>query len=157
MREGFDLGELGKTLRNDVFATWFGWSVIVAVVVFPMTSMVTTCHSENVREEIAIAKLGGANPDRATVQTETLKWLVSRGVHPLVARCAILNSPQNQCAHMMTALEDEDRAIIEGLIRNPATFEVVKSTDADTGPVTSPPNPLEYIKGLDFGLTSPTK
>jgi len=58
---------------------------------------------------------------------------------------------------MITALEDSDRAIIEDLIRNPAAFEVVKTTDADTGPVISPINPLEYIKGLDFGLTSPTK
>jgi hypothetical protein len=57
----------------------------------------------------------------------------------------------------MLSLEDEDRSIIEGLIRNPATFEVVKSTDADTGPIALPTNPMEYIKGLDFGLISPTK
>ena len=157
MREGFDISELGKTLRNDVFATWFGWSIIVSVIIFPMTSMISTCHGNSVKEDIEIAKIQAKNPDRADHQSETLKWLVTRGVHPLVARCAILNSPSTQCASMMNALEDEDRSIIKELILNPAALTVVGKATGVVIPRTVPINPEVYVQGLDFGSASPTK
>ncbi len=153
----FDMSEFGKTLRDSVFATWFGWSAIMAIIIFPMTSMVSTCHGNSVKLDIEVAQIEAQNPDRGVVQTETLKWLVTRGVHPLVARCAILNSPATQCATMMNYLEDKDRSIIKELIANPGLAEIASSLPAVAGRAAPPVMAEYYTQGLDFGARSPTE
>lgn len=152
----FDMSEFGKTLRNDVFATWFGWSVIMAIIIFPMTSMVSTCHSDAVKEEIEIAKIEAVHGDKNTLVTETMKWMVARGVHPLVARCALLNSPVNQCAFLINDLEEEERTTIKELLRYPFVEKVLGGEGEI--PVLLPPVRAEhYTQGLDFGARSPTE
>ena len=160
----FDWREFGTTLRNDVFATWFGWSIIVAIVVFPLTATIGSCWSESVKETIELAKLQAKNPRLEPAPSkmssnDLMQWMVSRGVHPLVARCAIWSSPSTQCGHMMTSLQSEDLSLIEELIANPFV-EVSVGETAETGLAAlplSPQNPQDYVKDLDFGFRSPTE
>ena len=148
--------EFGQTMRNDTFATWFGWSVTVAIIIFPMTTMVSTCHSNSMKESIEVAKIEAEHGNREATRTETMKWLVSRGTHPLVARCAILNSPGTQCANMMNALEDEDRSIIKELLANPFVEPASRKVTSMMMP-TPVRTADDYVKGLDFGSRSPTR
>ncbi len=152
-----DWSEFGKTLRNDTFAIWFGWSIIVATVIFPMTSMFVSCAETSAQESIEIAKIEATQPDRECDRSQTMKWLVTRGVHPLVARCAILNNPSHECGRMITSLEDEDRSILKDLIANPAIMEVVSGAPAITGAAIPPVRAEYYVKGLDFGFRSPAE
>ena len=152
----FEWRELGQTLRDSVFATWFGWSIISAIIVLPLSATIQSCWSDSTRETIEVAKLEAEHGDREPLRAETMKWMITRGVHPLVARCAILNSPIQQCASMMNNLEDEDRSIIRELIANPPV-ETVGAEISGAEPVALPVDFRDYVKGLDFGLRSPTE
>ena len=145
-----------RTLQDNTFATWFGWTLIMAIVVFPLTATIQSCWSESVREDIELAKVRASNAGAEVQRVDTIKWMVARGVHPMVARCAVLNDPAHQCGIMMNDLEEEERATIKDLLANPFV-EVEVSEPAVAGLTELPRDPQEYIKGLDFGLRSPAE
>jgi len=152
----FDVAELGKTLRNDTFAMWFGWTLIIAIVIFPGTALIGSCWSDSVREDIELAKLRAESGDDGTLRLETMKWMVTRGIHPLVARCAVREGDSQTCNSLISDLEEEERATITAMLANPF-IEVDASTSAITGLVETPVRSEYYVRGLDFGLRSPTE
>jgi hypothetical protein len=149
---------LWRTLRDNVFATWFGWVLIVALVIFPITSLIGTCYSKGVDEDIEIAKLEAAHGDRDARRTEAVKWMVTRGIHPLVARCAVFNDPWTPCSNLIGKLKEKERTTIKEVLSNPPPPLAQLSTIEVPDPVTAPElSPTELVAGVDFGLKSPTK
>jgi hypothetical protein len=147
-----------KTLRDETFATWFGIAIVAAIVVFPLSATIQSCWNDSVREEIETTKLKTEIAGRQGEAIEHIKWLVFHGVHPLVARCTVLNDPAYQCSLMIGDLEEEERTTIDRLLdKAPATFAVRAEDVKKEEPVAPPTNPQDYVKGLDFGLTSPTQ
>jgi hypothetical protein len=161
-----NLTELWRTLRDDVFATWFGWSLIAAIVIFPVTSTMGSCYDAGVKEDIELAKLNAAHGDpkgprlsREATQFETIKWMVVRGIHPFVARCAVVNSPINRCAAMMGDLENKDLVVIQEVLQNPNLGELnVQLGEASLGlPTGAEPRAAYYTAGHDFGSGTTTE
>ncbi len=148
--------EFGKTLRDPTFATWFGWIFIAAIVIFPVTSFFSSCSEQSTREAIEVAKLEATHGNREENRGELLKWMVSRGVHPLVARCAIYALPRQQCNWMISDLEEDERATITSMLANPFV-EAVSPQEKEVISSVLPINPQVYVQGLDFGGVSPTK
>ena len=143
---------LWETLRDETFAIWFGWVLGISIIVFPVTTMISSCNEQSALESIEIAKLEVVHGDQEQRRGELLKWMTSRGVHPLVARCAILGSPSSQCASLLNHLEVEERTTIADLLANPFVETVVNSEGEIE--VVGPQKSFEYIQKMDFGKPS---
>ena len=146
----FDWKEFRSMLTNHVFATWFGWSIILAIIVFPVTATISSCWDASVTEDIEIAKLQAKHGSQEIARTETMKWMVSRGVHPLVARCAIFNDPWQTCASLISDLEEEERSTIEEMLAHPFV-EVSLKDSAAVGLIAPTQDYRGFVEGLDFG------
>jgi hypothetical protein len=108
-----------------------------------------------------MAAINAQNADYSERQNirngEEMKFLVRHGVHPMIARCAILNDPRSTCATVLADLDSKERMTITDLLSRPSPEMASPVDEDDEAPVSLPTNPLDYVKGLDFGLTSPTQ
>ena len=160
----FNWSEFGQTLRDDTFATWFGWFICLSVVIGLGGGVVSSCWSESAQENIEIARLDHADgqkqaavqaqqvrdQDLYILQIDTLKWMTTRGVHPLVARCAIQGNPAHQCNTLIGDLKEEERATIQAILADPFTEEAT-GTAAVAGLKPRPGSPQDLTAGYDFG------
>jgi hypothetical protein len=144
------------TLRDNVFATWFGWSLIIAVVVFPISNTISGCWSESVRETIETA---GYTETQKIREDALIRFLITRGVHPLIAKCASMKNLSQSCNGVLNELEDHPNMLTfikEALLKPVEELQAEVGPEEASEPEVPPVDPHVYIQRLDFGSQSPT-